>query len=99
MRSLTHLAIKNTTESNEILEDLVGSQLLGQLEVLDLSLGTLTDEGAIYMSTFPCYDSLKVIVDHHFCSTAVLNKLKDDLMDRFQETNQQVPPPFIAVGE
>lgn len=44
--SLTHLGLVNSEEQNEIVRRVLESDILPQLEVLALSCGTLTDEGA-----------------------------------------------------
>jgi Ran GTPase-activating protein (RanGAP) involved in mRNA processing and transport len=43
---LEYLGIKNSEFANDIAAAVVGSKLVKQLKVLDLSLGTMTDEGA-----------------------------------------------------
>ncbi|HEX4456169.1 MAG TPA: WGR domain-containing protein [Kofleriaceae bacterium] len=43
---LEYLGLKNSTFANDIAAAVAGSKLVKQLKVLDLSLGTMTDEGA-----------------------------------------------------
>ena len=44
--SLTYLGLKNSEFTNDIANALIGAKILKQLKTLDLSLGTLTDDGA-----------------------------------------------------
>jgi hypothetical protein len=46
LRKLTHLGLKNAQFANAIAKALPGSKLLPQLKELDLSMGTMTDDGA-----------------------------------------------------
>ena len=46
LKNLTYLGLKNSEFANDIAKAVVGSKLVRQLKVLDLSLGTMTDEGA-----------------------------------------------------
>jgi uncharacterized protein (TIGR02996 family) len=47
--ALRHLGLMNTVLSDEIVAALVDAPVLGQLETLDLSLGTMSGEGAQHM--------------------------------------------------
>ena len=46
---LEYLGIKNSTFANEIAQELAGAKVLKTLKTLDLSLGTMTDEGARHL--------------------------------------------------
>ena len=45
MSSLRHLGLQNYSRADQLLDLLVGSRLLEQVDTLDLSMGTLTDRG------------------------------------------------------
>jgi uncharacterized protein (TIGR02996 family) len=46
LKDLQYLGLKNSEFANDIAKAVVGAKIVKQLKVLDLSLGTLTDEGA-----------------------------------------------------
>jgi uncharacterized protein (TIGR02996 family) len=49
LTKLTHLGLKNAAFADDIAQAIVGSQILPQLRSLDLSMGTLSDEGAAHL--------------------------------------------------
>ncbi len=48
--ALVHLGLRNSEIADEIAEALAKSKILRQLESLDLSMGTMTDEGALALA-------------------------------------------------
>ena len=46
LKDLQYLGLKNSEFANDIAKAVVGAKIVKQLKVLDLSLGTMTDEGA-----------------------------------------------------
>jgi hypothetical protein len=66
---LRYLGLKNCEEQDKIARAVAGSQLLGRLEVLDLSMGTLTDDGARALAGAPALSRLKKLdIHHHYVS-------------------------------
>ena len=79
--SLTHLGLVNSEEQNEIVRRVLESDILPQLEVLALSCGTLTDEGAEHLLKHADRLSHQKLLDlyHHYLTTAMQKKLQKTL--------------------
>ena len=79
--SLTHLGLVNSEEQNEIVRRVLESDILPQLEVLALSCGTLTDEGAEHLLKHADRLSHLKLLDlyHHYLTTAMQKKLQKTL--------------------
>lgn len=73
---LKHLALGNSDIQNEIAAAVATSPILEQLETLDLSLGVLTDEGAVPLLTSKLLANLKKLNLHR-------NYLSKVMADRF----------------
>jgi hypothetical protein len=74
--SLRSLAIRNSHISDEVAVALAGSLLLRRLEVLDLSLGTLSDRGALALLHSGALGRLKRLdIHHHYVSEEVADGL------------------------
>ncbi len=73
---VTYLGLRDSEISDEIAKVIVEAPILDQLQVLDLSMGTLGDEGAqaLYES-----DRIKKLIrlnlDHHYCSDDMMQKM------------------------
>jgi hypothetical protein len=76
--SVLHLGLRNCELADELCRVLPGSKIAARLESLDLSMGTMSDEGAIALaasaSRFPALQSLNV--DDNFIRAAGLDALK-----------------------
>ncbi|MCI0457351.1 MAG: STM4015 family protein [Gemmataceae bacterium] len=76
-RKLKYLGLRNSEIANSVAEAVAGADLLERLEVLDLSLGNMTEAGAE-----PLLESLlvrklkKLDLHHHFISPAFVRELK-----------------------
>jgi hypothetical protein len=103
---LTYLGLKNSDIENEIAAAIVRSDILGQLEVLDLSLGVLTDEGG--EALLSC-DELKALrkldLHYHYLSVDMTVQLgtkfpNADVSDR-QEPDKYGDEEYrsVSVGE
>ncbi len=79
---LRYLGLRNAQITDEIAKAIAASaaaadSLLTRLEVLDLSMGTLTDEGAAALSETPELARLeKLDLHHHYVSEAGMQKLR-----------------------
>lgn len=103
--NLKHLGLCNSEIADAIAIFMATAPLLQRLDVLDLSMGTLSDEGALALLTSPHIKSLKKLdIHYHFCSDAMVSKLRDlktvgvevDISDgQFAEDGWR----FIMVGE
>ena len=75
---LTTLGLCNSDIQDQIAEFMATAPILQRLETLDLSMGTLSDEGALALLSSPYVRSLqKLILNHHFCSEAMMTRLRE----------------------
>ncbi len=76
--SLTYLGIVDSEIQDELAEVVLESKFMGQIETLDLSLGTLTDRGgALLLEKLPAYPGVKKLdVHYHYLSDEMMGKLK-----------------------
>jgi uncharacterized protein (TIGR02996 family) len=75
--ALRYLGLRNSEISDDIARALAKSALLERLEVLDLSLGTLSDRGAEALLAVPGLARLKKLdIHHHYVSPALVERLK-----------------------
>ncbi len=76
--SLKYLGLGNSDMQNEITELMMTSPLLPQLEVLDLSNGTLTDKGAeIILDNIEKLKHLKLLdLSYHYLTDKMMIKMK-----------------------
>lgn len=75
--NLKYLGLCNSEMQDEIAQALHGAPVLKKIRVLDLSLGTLTDQGAQALLDNSAIAQLeKLDLHHHFCSDEMVKKLK-----------------------
>lgn len=73
---LRRLGLRNSIYTDEICDALWGSALLEQLSHLDLSLGTLSDDGAEFLLENPKIAQLSSLsLEHHYLSRKMQEKL------------------------
>lgn len=103
---LTYLGLRDSEIADDLAGVLANAPLIKRLDVLDLSLGNLSDVGANALLKSSLIPGLKKLdIHHHYCSDAVMEQLKKlsievDMNDR--ETPDQWGDEehrFIAVGE
>ena len=98
---LAHLGLRNCQYTDAIATAIADSPILSQITSLDLSMGTLGDEGAQALIDSPLFARLKhVDVSHHYMSPAVMKKLaaagpKVVAKDRQENEDDR----YIAVAE
>jgi hypothetical protein len=106
--SLRSLAIRNSRISDGVAIALAGSPLLRRLEVLDLSLGTLGDEGALALLRSGGLAHLRRLdIHHHYVSDEVVDGLKAlgidlDAAGRdvdWDEEDEEEGERYIAISE
>lgn len=99
---LKYLGLRNYDQIDAVCSVLVNSPIIEQLDVVDLSLGTLTDVGARALLRFPASTSVKhLILNHHYMTDQTVNDFKklpfnvevSDMQD--EEDGWR----FVAVGE
>lgn len=75
--NLKYFGLKNSIIQDEIALAITQSPLLNQIEILDLSMGTLTDEGAQALVDCPNIKNLKFLnLNHHYMSDAMIEKIQ-----------------------
>ncbi|AVH65278.1 hypothetical protein [Nostoc sp. 'Peltigera membranacea cyanobiont' N6] len=75
---LKYLGLRSANYSNEIGETIVESALLEKLLVLDISMGTLTDQGAEVLFNCPKINQLHTLnVSMNFLSATMIEKLSN----------------------
>jgi hypothetical protein len=75
--NLTYLGLRNSQFANEMVDMLVRSPLLAGLQVLDLSMGTLTDEGAAKLLDCATIRDLEILnVSESYLSGAMIDQLR-----------------------
>lgn len=106
--NLTRLGICNCEIADEVAQALVASPLYDQLQHVDLSRGTLGDDGAKALLSHPATKRLKSLnVRHHFCSPPIeaqLYGLMGDGVKVMIDTAQDARDwdedgRYVAVGE
>ncbi|MEU6228213.1 STM4015 family protein [Streptomyces sp. NPDC047042] len=110
--SLTRLALRNSEIQDAICTALASAPVVARLEVLDVSMGVLTDEGATALLTGQPLTHLKKLdLHHHYVSQALCTRLletlepagvevdtdRDDADD--DEDDDGTVWRFVAVGE
>jgi len=103
---LTYLGFRNSEIADDIAGVVVSSPVVEQLETLDLSLGTLSDEGGNALLSLSADGNLKRLdVYHHFMSAATVKKVKG-LSLTVNATDKKEPEDwgdgefrFVAIGE
>jgi hypothetical protein len=101
---LRYLGLRDSEIADQVAELVVQSPLMRQIDTLDLSLGTLGDEGARALLSCPDTRRLKGLdLHHHYLSDEVLAEFKKafegqatvvNLMDRERDDDR-----YVAVGE
>lgn len=85
------LGIMDSEIQDEITEVVVKSKYMKQIEALDLSMGSLSDEGGeILLKELPGYENIKAVnLEYHFMSDAMMKKLKGLSIDVNVEDQQE----------
>lgn len=101
---LTYLGLRNCEFVDDIAGVVVNSPVVEKIEVLDLSLGVLTDTGAQALLSLPNEGKLKkVSIHHHFATKPIIKKLKDlkVSIDTSNPSHMEEDDEwrFVAVGE
>jgi len=106
--NLRYLGLRDSEIASDLAIALSQSPLLDQLQVLDLSLGTLDDTGATALLNCPAIHKLaKLDLHHHFCSDEMIQRLQT--LDIEVDLSEQEEPEiwdedepeqrFVAVSE
>jgi hypothetical protein len=103
---LKYLGLRNSEITDDIAGVIISSPIIKQLETLDLSLGTLSDEGGRALLKLPQNGNLKRLDLHrHFLTNPVIKELKK-LPLTLNVADQEKPDDwgdgerrFVAIGE
>ena len=99
---MTYLGLRDSEIADEIAIAIADAPVLRQLHTLDLSLGTLGDEGAAALLASPLVAGLKKMdIHHHYCSeemTAKLEALGMDV-DAGEREEDDDGDRYVAVSE
>lgn len=100
--SLRYLGLRDSELADQLAEWLAGEEAVGRLHTLDLSLGTLGDEGARALLDSPHVRTLQRLdLSHHYISPALQQQLKalplEVVLDDAQEEDDG--DRYVAVGE
>jgi hypothetical protein len=75
--ALKRLGLRDSDKADDVAKAVAGSALLGRIQVLDLSLGVLSDEGAEALLASPSVKRLKRLdLRHHYVSEPVVRRLQ-----------------------
>ncbi len=76
---LEYLGIVDSEIQDELTEVVLASKYMGQISTLDLSMGTLTDEGgALLLEKLPAYPNVKTLdVHYHYLTDEMMEKLEN----------------------
>jgi len=103
---LKNLGLCNSEYQNDIAQAVAKSAIVNQLEVLNLSMGTLTDIGAEALLNCSAIKKLKKLdLHHHYCSNEMMEKLKAlgieiDLSEQEKvDGDEDEPSYYISVSE
>ena len=73
------MGITDSEIQNEITEAVLNCKYIDQLEVLDLSMGSLTDQGGqMLLEQIPKHSNIKSLdLEYHYMSDEMMDKLKN----------------------
>jgi hypothetical protein len=108
--NLHYLGLRDSEITDEIAFAIAKAPILERINVLDLSLGTLSDVGAAALLESPLIANLeKLDLHHHYCSAGVMRQLEElgqRLNIKIDVSDQQEPDMwdgeehrFVAVSE
>ncbi|MFI2436731.1 STM4015 family protein [Streptomyces sp. NPDC018693] len=110
--SLRHLGLRNSEMQDAVAAALASAPVVARLEVLDLSLGVLTDEGAAaLLGGQPLTHLKKLDLHHHYLSEPLVDRIRQTLqpagvdvdLDRddadWDEDDDGTVWRYVAVGE
>ncbi len=100
---LKYLGIRNSEKQDDVAKAVANAVILERIEILDLSLGNLSDKGAKHLLKSDLVKNLKKLdLHHHYCSDKVMEKLKQlsikvDISE--QEDVEDEDELYITVSE
>lgn len=76
---LTYLGLTDSEIQDELAEVVLNSKYISQIKTLDLSMGSLTDQGGkLLLENLPSYKNVEILdVHYHYMSEEMVRKLED----------------------
>ncbi len=99
---LEYLGLRDSDMADAVAELLAKSDIVKQLRILDLSLGTLGDVGAEHLLNCPQITQLKKLdIHYHYCSDNMINKLRrlGIEIDSTDGQGDNEEDRYVSVGE
>jgi hypothetical protein len=103
---LTYLGLRDSEIADAVAAAVASAPILDRIRILDLSLGTLGDEGAAALLANPAVARLeKLDIHHHFCSNEMIARLQKLGMELDASETQEEREynnehwRYVAVGE
>lgn len=97
---LSYLGLRNSQIADELAVYLSGQEWLGCLDTLDLSMGTIGDEGAAALCESPHIRGVKVLdLRHHFISAPLVKRLQLLPLTLHIDGPQDIFARYVQVGE
>lgn len=99
---LRYLGLRDSDRADEFAQVIANAPILERIEVLDLSLGTLSDEGAAALLASDKVKRLnKLDIHHHWCSDATVDQLGllGIEVDSSDQQDLEDDWRFVAIGE
>ncbi len=97
-KKLKYLGLRNCEIADAVAKAVADAPLLGRLQMLDLSLGNLSDVGAEELLTTPAVRKLKKLdLHHHFLSPAFVKELKKMSID--VDVSEPKEPEFYTYDD
>jgi hypothetical protein len=104
--AITYLGLCDSEIEDEVAEAVAAAPVVARLEVLDLSMGTLTDRGARALLAGQPLTHLRVLnLDHHWMSTEMMDRLRADLpgvrvsVEDQLDVDREGWGPYVSVSE
>jgi hypothetical protein len=99
-RRLEYLGLRDSEIADELATYLAQQDWLGSLHTLDLSMGTLGDDGARALLASPHLGGLKVLdLRHHFISPALVQQLRTLPLTLHIDAGLDPDERYVQVGE
>jgi len=76
---LTYLGLTDSEIQDELAEVVLNSKYISQIKTLDLSMGSMTDQGGkLLLENLPSYKNVEILdVHYHYMSEEMVRKLED----------------------
>ncbi|MFI8306014.1 STM4015 family protein [Streptomyces sp. NPDC085927] len=111
--SLRHLALRNSEIQDEVAAAVASAPVVARLDVLDLSMGTLSDEGAVaLLGGQPLTHLKKLDLHHNYLSEPVRQRLTETLAtagveidldpdgaEEYEDEDEGTVERYVSVGE